>query len=205
MCDDLSQSKESIMAGHPQQSPPSQKGRQRPEWLNWDSYPFEVRTLGSPTGDIAFIDEGDGPPLLFVHVGMWSFVWRDVIVRLPERYRCIAIDAPGSGLSSAPTTGAPSIADAANAVDQVVRHLALNDMALVFHDLGGPASLLAAGNWPDRVRLLVAVNTASIGKALAVDAAFDGQCSDESPRQFDGLVAPDLRHSLRRRASPRQT
>lgn len=147
------------MAGHPYQSPPSREGQQRPEWLSRDAYPFELRTLSSSKGDIAFIDEGDGPPLLFVHVGMWSFVWRDVIVRLRERYRCIAIDAPGSGLSPAPTTGTPSIADAANAVDQVVRHLALNDMALVFHDLGGPASLLAAGNWPNRVRLLVAVNT----------------------------------------------
>ncbi|HEX2154321.1 MAG TPA: alpha/beta fold hydrolase [Acidimicrobiia bacterium] len=147
------------MASHPQQSSPSREGQQRPDWLNWDSYPFELRTLSSPEGDTAFIDEGDGPPLLFVHVGMWSFVWRDVIVRLRQNYRCIAIDPPGSGLSSHPTTGPPSISDAAHAVDQVVRHLNLNDMALVFHDLGGPASLLAVGNWPSRVRLLVAVNT----------------------------------------------
>lgn len=128
-------------------SPRPRAAPTKPRWLAWASYPFEVRTLRSPKGDIAFIDEGDGPPLLFVHVGMWSFVWRDVIVRLRERYRCIAIDPPGSGLSSAPATGTPSIADAANAVDQVVRHLGLNELALVFHDLGGPASL-APGRRP---------------------------------------------------------
>ncbi|HEX6300861.1 MAG TPA: alpha/beta fold hydrolase [Acidimicrobiia bacterium] len=146
------------MPGHSRQLPQSSQ-QWRPEWLTWDSYPFEVRTLGSPEGDIAYSDEGDGPPLVFVHVGMWSFVWRDVIVRLREGYRCIAIDAPGSGLSPAPAAGAPGIAEAANAVDEVVRRLDLNDITLVFHDLGGPASLLAAGNWINRVRMLVAVNT----------------------------------------------
>jgi pimeloyl-ACP methyl ester carboxylesterase len=145
------------VADQPKQSSQSQVGRQRPEWLSWDSYPFAVQIL--PDGDVAYIDEGDGPLLLFVHVGMWSIVWRDVIVRLRDRYRCIAIDAPGTGLSPAPSTRPPTIADAANAVDRVVRHLGLDDFALVFHDLGGPASLLAAGDWPDRVRLLVAVNT----------------------------------------------
>jgi len=147
------------MAGHPRQLAQSEQGQERPEWLTWDSYPFELRTLSSPEGDIAYIDEGEGPPLLFVHVGMWSFVWRDVLVRLREGYRCIAIDAPGSGLSPAPTARVPGIAEAATAVDRVVRHLELNDITLVFHDLGGPACLLASGNWIDRVRLLVAVNT----------------------------------------------
>jgi len=147
------------MAGHPRQLPRSEREQQRPEWLTWDSYPFELRTLSSPEGDIAYIDEGEGPPLLFVHLGMWSFVWRDVVIRLREGYRCVAIDAPGSGLSPAPTTGALGIAEAATAVDRVVRHLDLNHITLVFHDLGGPAGLLAAGNWINRIRLLVAVNT----------------------------------------------
>jgi pimeloyl-ACP methyl ester carboxylesterase len=147
------------MTPRPQQLPKSQPRQQRPEWLTWDSYPFQLRTLSAPEGDIAYIDEGDGPPLLFVHVGMWSFVWRDVVLRLRQGYRCIAIDAPGSGLSPAPTTGVPGIADAASAVDRVVRHLDLDDITLVFHDLGGPVCMLAAGNWIDRVSLLVAVNT----------------------------------------------
>ena len=147
------------MPGHSRQLSQRQQRQGRPEWLTWDSYPFEVRTLTSPEGDIGYIDEGAGPPLVFVHVGMWSFVWRDLIVRLRGEYRCIAIDAPGSGLSPAPAAGAPGIAEAAKAVDQVIQHLNLNDITLVFHDLGGPASLLAAGNWIDRVRLLVAVNT----------------------------------------------
>jgi haloalkane dehalogenase len=46
------------------------------------------------------VDEGSGPTLLLVHAGpAWSFVYRDVILRLRERFRCVALDLPGSGLS----------------------------------------------------------------------------------------------------------
>ena len=34
-----------------------------------------------------------------------------------------------------------------------------DDVTLVFHDLGGPATLDAASRWPDRVNGVVAVNT----------------------------------------------
>ena len=49
----------------------------------------------------------DGAPaigtLLCVHGNpTWSFTWRDVIKGVRDRYRCIAIDLPGFGLSSAP-------------------------------------------------------------------------------------------------------
>jgi pimeloyl-ACP methyl ester carboxylesterase len=48
------------------------------------------------------VDEGSGPTLLFLHGSpTWSFVYRDVIRSLRDEFRCIAVDYPGFGLSSA--------------------------------------------------------------------------------------------------------
>jgi pimeloyl-ACP methyl ester carboxylesterase len=132
--------------------------RPRPSWLAWDSYPFDIQRLPFEGGDIAYIDEGDGPVLVFVHVGMWSLVWRDVILRLRGDFRCVALDPPGSGITAGRPAGV-TLDRAADAVDALVNALVLDDVTLVFHDLGGPVSLLAAGRWPGRVRALVALNT----------------------------------------------
>lgn len=48
---------------------------------------------------VRYINEGSGPALLFVNASRWSFMFRDVIVRLRGQFRCLAIDFPGCGLS----------------------------------------------------------------------------------------------------------
>jgi haloalkane dehalogenase len=94
--------------------------------------------------------------LLFVHVGSWSFVWRDVLLRLQNDFRCVTVDAPGCGLSDPVPT--PTLADAGDAVTAVIDALQLRDVTLVAHDLGGPAGFLAAARRADRVAGLAAVN-----------------------------------------------
>ena len=47
--------------------------------------------------------KGAGEPLLFVHGNpTWSFYWRNLILGLRDRYRCIAVDHIGCGLSDKP-------------------------------------------------------------------------------------------------------
>src|SRR5580692_8211386 len=71
----------------------------RPRWLTWSAWPWPTYALDHDHGRLAVTDIGDGPPLLFVHVGSWSFVWRDVLIRLQRDFRCVTVDAPGCGLS----------------------------------------------------------------------------------------------------------
>src|SRR2546423_15332578 len=54
---------------------------------------------------LAHLDEGDGPPVLFVHgEPTWSFLWRKVIPPVLEAgFRCVAPDLPGFGRSDKPT------------------------------------------------------------------------------------------------------
>ena len=129
----------------------------RPRWLTLPAWPWPAYALDHDNGRLAVTDIGEGPPLLFVHVGSWSFVWRDVLMRLQNDFRCVTVDAPGCGLSDRTQT-APTLAEAADAVAAVVDGLQLRDVTLVAHDLGGPAGFLAAARRADRIAALVAVN-----------------------------------------------
>ena len=128
----------------------------RPSWLPTSAWPWQPYTLSHPGGRVAVTDTGKGPTLLFVHVGSWSFVWRDVLLRLQNYFRCVAIDAPGCGLSDRVPT--PTLAQAGGAVTAVIDALQLRDVTLVAHDLGGPAGFLAAARRADRIAALAAVN-----------------------------------------------
>ena len=67
-----------------------------------DLYPFEDRWAEIDGNLVHYVDEGAGPPLLLLNGNpSWSFGWRDVILGLRDRYRCVAPDYPGFGLSRA--------------------------------------------------------------------------------------------------------
>ena len=119
----------------------------RPEWLPHHEWPFPITPLRSGEHTLAVTDTGGpGPTLLLVHVGMWSILWRDLMIELTDDgYRCVSFDAPGSGLTAGP--GKVSIAAAADAIDIVVRQLGLDEFTLVIHDVsvGPPRSRPPAG------------------------------------------------------------
>jgi haloalkane dehalogenase len=62
-------------------------------------------------------------------------VWRDVLAHLSASFRCITLDAPGTGLTANGTVG---LREAADAVDGLVTTLDLHDITLVVHDLAAP-------------------------------------------------------------------
>ena len=50
-----------------------------------------------------FVDKGAGRPILMCHGNpTWSFLYRKVIPRLRDHFRCVAVDFPGFGLSDRP-------------------------------------------------------------------------------------------------------
>ena len=130
---------------------------QRPTWLPAEHWPFPLAALTTPAGRIAVTDIGSGPTLLFVHVGSWSFVWRDLLLELSPHYRCVTIDAPGSGLSAHPDSPV-SLRGAASAVSSVIEALDLRAITMIMHDVGGPVGLAAAAEHRERIAGLVALN-----------------------------------------------
>lgn len=130
----------------------------RPRWLSHEQYPFAVRRLEVADGPLASVDEGDGPTLLFVHAGMWSFVFRDVITRLRDTFRCVALDFPGFGLAAAGPHDL-GLEDLSRVLGEAMTVLDLRDVTIVAHDLGGPVALAAAAAQRDRISGLVLANT----------------------------------------------
>jgi pimeloyl-ACP methyl ester carboxylesterase len=131
----------------------------RPAWLPPAAWPYDARALDTPVGRIAVTDTGTGPTLLLVHTGLWSFLWRDLIARLAPTYRCVTLDAPGTGRSERLPGDRITLAASATAIGAVIDALDLHDITLVVHDLGGPAGLAAAATRADRITAIAAVNS----------------------------------------------
>ena len=123
-------------------------------------YPFESRWLRSSAGEVHYIDEGDGDPILFLHGNpTWSFLYRGIVIRLRKRYRCLALDYPGFGLSPHPTGYGYTAAEHAEVVGEFVRGLGLQRLTIMGQDWGGPIGMRVAADDPERIRALVMGNT----------------------------------------------
>lgn len=123
-------------------------------------YPFESRWLDSSAGRVHYLDEGAGRPILMCHGNpTWSFLYRNVIHALRDRFRCVAIDMPGFGLSDRPLGYGYTPAEQAAVVGQLIGALDLRDLIVMGHDWGGPIGLAAACADPQRVSGLVLGNT----------------------------------------------
>jgi haloalkane dehalogenase len=111
---------------------------------------------------LAHLDEGDGPPVIFLHgEPTWSFLWRKVIPPVREAgYRCLAPDLVGFGRSDKPTDLAyysydRHVASAASLLEDVD----VRGATMVVHDWGGPIGLRLAIEHPQRIERIVILDT----------------------------------------------
>jgi haloalkane dehalogenase len=123
-------------------------------------YPFTSRWFDSTRGRLHYIDEGTGPPILLCHGNpTWSFLYRGIIVALRERFRCIAPDYLGFGLSERPPGFGYTIDEHSGVVGELVDHLALDGYLTMGQDWGGPISMAVDVARAERVRGIVLGNT----------------------------------------------
>lgn len=115
----------------------------------------------SPDGiPISFESAGSGEPaLVFVHG--WSCdrgYWRGQLPAFADRYRVVALDLAGHGDSGSGRAAYTMEAFGAD-VAAVIDELALDDVVLIAHSMGGDAILETALLRPERVSGLVWVDT----------------------------------------------
>ncbi len=123
-------------------------------------YPFRSRWFDSTRGRIHYIDEGQGPPLLLCHGNpTWSFLYRNIVIRLRSSFRCIVPDYLGFGLSERPVGFGYTIAEHAAVMGEFVDHLGLDGYLSMGQDWGGPISMAVDVARADRVRGVVLGNT----------------------------------------------
>jgi len=125
-----------------------------------DLYPFESRFLSVGRHRLHYLDEGAGEPLLFVHGNpTWSFYWRNLILGLRDRYRCVAVDHIGCGLSDKPQDYNYTLAQRIDDLAEVVQRLELRGATLVAHDWGGAIGLGTVEQLRKRFARIVLFNT----------------------------------------------
>lgn len=131
-----------------------------PQWLDTTIYPFQSRFLDVDRSRIHYIDEGRGPILLLLHGNRtWSFLYRHIVLKFSHRFRCVAIDYPGFGLSVARPGYSFRPREHSALLEQFVQALDLNDIGLMVQDWGGPIGLGFGGRNPERIRALIIGNT----------------------------------------------
>jgi haloalkane dehalogenase len=132
----------------------------RPPWIPAELYPFAGHHADVAGARVHYVDEGEGPPLLLLHGNpTWSFLYRDVIRGLRDRYRCLAVDFPGFGLSQPPPGYGFTPAEHAAVLERFVLELELDGVTLMVQDWGGPIGFAVATRQPARFAAFVIANT----------------------------------------------
>lgn len=121
----------------------------------------QVEYLQGPRGRIYRAIGGQGPTMVLLHgFGDQAGGWSQVAGPLSERWRVVAIDLAGHGLSE-PSTPPLAMADLMTSVEIATKDLG-DDLTFVGNSLGGWVSLRFALEHPERVKQLLLVNSAGM-------------------------------------------
>jgi len=146
---------------------------------------------------VAYVDEGEGPPLLLLHG--WptsSLLYREITPVLAKGHRVIVPDLPGFGASSKPVDRRYSFELFGSVLDALVERLGLDDLGLVVHDLGGPIGVHWALHRPGRVSRLALLNTLLYPDFDPTVLDFFTRLMDENRREE--LVSEEGLHAILR-------
>lgn len=125
-------------------------------------YPFKTRKCEIDGHVLSCVDEGKGRAIVMLHGNpTWSFYYRNIILRLRERYRVIVPDHMGCGLSDKPQDYPYNLERHARNVESLLSELNVGSHSLVVHDWGGAIGMNYARRNPGRVETLVVLNTAA--------------------------------------------
>ena len=125
-------------------------------------YPFQPRFLEVDGHRLAYLDEGEGPVVVMVHGNpSWSYLYRNLVGALRDRYRCIVPDHLGCGFSDKPAAYPYQLRNHVENLERLLDSLAVARCILVVHDWGGAIGMGWAGRHPERVAGVVVLNTAA--------------------------------------------
>jgi pimeloyl-ACP methyl ester carboxylesterase len=117
------------------------------------------RFAKTPSGEIAYVEVGDGPPAVFLHgVPLNGFHWRHVVGALGGLRRCIALDLMGLGYTRIAPDQDVSFTAQAQMVAELCDALDLRTIDLVGNDSGGGIAQIFAARHPSRLRTLTLTN-----------------------------------------------
>lgn len=140
---------------------------QLPDWLK-ELYPFEPNRFDTGAGALSYLDEGQGDEaVLMVHGNpTWSFFYRNVVLELRGRMRCIVPDHLGCGLSDKPQDYDYTLPNHVANLGRLLDSLNLRKIHLIVHDWGGPIGLGACLPRHEKLGKVVILNTAAFADTV---------------------------------------
>lgn len=130
--------------------PPSGLATGNQEWTTADGNRIPYHVAGNAQADHTVV---------MVHCWMCDRTfWDAQLPALAERYRTVTLDLPGHGEASSERE-TWTVAGYGEDVAGLLKDLALDNVVLMGHSMGGPVSLKAASLLPGKVRGIVAVDT----------------------------------------------
>ena len=132
-----------------------------------DLYPFESNYISFDHGKLRYhyLDEGPrtkGQAVVMLHGNpTWSFYFRNLVLALRGKMRCVVPDHMGCGLSDKPQDYPYTLAQHIANTESLLDRLELKEATLVLHDWGGAIGMGAALRKPGRIKKIVVLNTAA--------------------------------------------
>ena len=119
-------------------------------------YPFKSHFLSWADGRLHYVDEGQGPPIVFIHGHRSSsYLFRNLIKELMADHRCLALDFHGFGLSSASASGDHSLEWQSEQLKHWLKLLNLPPYWIITQGSGGAVGLAHATRNPRRLSGLI--------------------------------------------------
>src|SRR6202790_2732493 len=116
-------------------------------------------TVDTPSGRIAYLEQGRGPAALFVHgVLLNGYLWRNQLAGLSDIRRCIAVDLLAHGDTEIADSQDVSVTANANMLGEFLDALKIDRVDLVGNDSGSGIAQILAALHPERVRSLTLTN-----------------------------------------------
>jgi haloalkane dehalogenase len=129
-------------------------------WIDINEYPFQSNFMEFDLGRMHYIDEGKGESIVMLHGNpTWSFLYRYLVKGFSDKYRCIAPDYFGFGLSAKPRKWSYLPKEQSKYIAQLIDKLEIKDITLIVQDWGGPIGLSYALKNPGNIKRLVIMNT----------------------------------------------
>jgi pimeloyl-ACP methyl ester carboxylesterase len=142
--------------------------RMLPDWLR-TLYPFAPKRFATPAGELSYLDEGPrtDEAVVMVHGNpTWSFFYRNLVLELRGRLRCIVPDHLGCGFSDKPQQWDYTLPHHVANLRALLASLELRKIHLVVHDWGGPIGLGATLPQAEQLGRVIILNTAAFADTV---------------------------------------
>ena len=123
--------------------------------MNRAEFTAQRKIVETPSGRIAYVEQGDGPVAVFLHgILLNKYFWRRQLAELRSMRRCIALDLLAHGATEIAPDQEVSYDAQAAMIEEFLDALNIKQIDLVANDTATGIAQIFAVIHPDRVRTL---------------------------------------------------